>query len=56
MLNLPEWGKGNFHAIEHWLIHLFDHHAERETATHRRPNKQGAVRKRHPLEELNDEN
>ncbi len=56
MLNLPKWGRGNFHAAEHWLAHLFDH-TEREAASAHRPtetpNRKG--RKRHPLEESDHE-
>jgi hypothetical protein len=56
MPNLPQWGRGNFHAVEHWLAHLFDHHAPSELATtrHRPKSQKGKTRKRHPLEEMDD--
>jgi hypothetical protein len=57
MPNLPHWGRGNFHAVEHWLAHLFDHQDEREPISARHPPKKraGMVRKRHPLEEIDDD-
>ena len=56
MPNLPQWGRGNFHAVEHWLAHLFDHNDGREPTSVRHPAKRHteAVRKRHPLEEVDD--
>ena len=57
MLNLPDWGRGNFHAVEHWLAHLFDHHTAPEPAPRprRSSGKISTVRKRHPLEVTNGE-
>ena len=51
MPNLPQWGRGNFHAVEHWLAHLFNHQDGREPVADRQPPKR---RKRHPLEDTDD--
>lgn len=55
MLNLPDWKRGNFHAVEHWLAHLFDHKAVPEPKPRPRQSngKKSTARKRHPLE-VND--